>query len=437
LFFMATGDPPPEPIEDRENLKIEICNRIRKANPALYLANSGIADVIARCLRHSDRDRPAFAEGVLEELSIFLTDTNRRHISLAKSASVLQKSVAKLQKGPSGIFNRIAVAHIHTLTRQFREMSGGLYTLSGHNENIIRGMVDSLSLLTRGDSYLTVSVPSFWSPNPNGLGRNGRFLEMNKIAAQNGIRIGRVFLLTEDEIRSDSVRKVLEAHLRVVEELEARRPRISTSKWSSNSDCGAYYVGIGVLDEKLRSELDITNFGILTKTAQQQDVLVVPQYREKDRDVAAIRFWAPTVAAKRIDTLKKQALRLIEESTPLTDFIASLDRTIVDKRRLRRSREDERIPVSLLLKRKSSLGVVYVKPLNASVTDRSQSGLGLRITTPLQSTDTVEKGTRVLLSAPCPFTEPWAKRFWDNELRVQWTSDPRQAPWKLGLKIAS
>lgn len=437
LFFMATGDPPPEPIEDRENLKIEICNRIRKANPALYLANSGIADVIARCLRHSDRDRPSFAEGVLEELSIFLTDSNRRTISLSKSVDVLRKSVTKLERGPSEIFSRIAAARINTLTRQFSEMSDGLYTLSGHNENIIRGMVDSLSLLTRGDSYLTVSVSSFWNPNPNGLGTNGRFLEMNKIAAQNGIRIGRVFLLTEDEIRSDTVRKILKAHLRVIEELGARSPSVSTLKWSSNPSRGGYYVGIKLLDDNLRDELDITNFGILTKTKRNQDVLIVPQYREKDRDVAAIRFWAPIVAAKRIDALKKQAIELIEKSTPLVDFISALDRPIIDKRKAPRSLQDERIPVGVLLMHKPGPGVPHIKQLNASVTDRSRSGLGLRITTPLQIAGLAARGTRVLLSTPCPFSEPWARRFWGNELRVQWTSDPRHVPWKLGLKTAS
>jgi len=164
----------------------------------------------------------------LGELGLFL---DRPKLNLVQSVRSLNKTANTLRNGPSDVFAHIANARVQTLTRQFSEMKAGLYTLAGHNENIIRGLVEMLSLLEHKDSYLTVSIPSFWNKGPDGLGINGRFLEMNKIAAQNGVSIGRVFLVKDEDSSSETIHSILRAHLRVVEELEARRPRISTARW--------------------------------------------------------------------------------------------------------------------------------------------------------------------------------------------------------------
>lgn len=428
LFFMATGDPPPDPIEDREELKIKVCQLMKTYNPELYLANSGIADVVARCLRNDDSDRPAFAEGVLEELSIFLG--SHRSSKLPQSMAFLSNATRRLEKGASEVFSHIASARIRTLARQFTEMSDGLYTLAGHNENIIRGMADCLSLLGKGDSYLTASVPSFWKPNPVGLGINGRFLEMNKVAAQRGVAIGRVFLIPEDEFRSEDVLKILHAHLRVIQELEERTPRVSTAKWTDPEKGHGYYVGVRKLDEDLRRRLDLTNFGVWSKSEENQDVLIVPQYREKDKDVAAIRMWAPVAAPKRIAKLKKQALEHIKESVPLREFLESLSR----ERRWERYRGDERVEIKVQINQGAKGCSGTLGPLRATVIDHSSRGLGLRMLTPLRSGELMRDGANVLLLPPCRFGETWARKFWGRDLRLRWASDPEHAPWKVGVE---
>jgi hypothetical protein len=411
-----------------------VCERIRLANPDLHLANSGIADVIARCLRYDDRDRPAFAEGVLEELSIFMTAPRRRSPQLKKSIKFLGMAVDRLEKGHSEVFATIASAQIRTLTHQLREMSDGLYTLGGHNENIIRGMVDCLSLLEKSDSYLTVSVPSFWGTAPNGLGINGRFLEMNKVAAQNGVSIGRVFLLTEEEMRSEMVHKILKAHWRIVQELRDRKPKIATEKTLVAEKRQGYYAGIRKLDNDLRRELDVTNFGVWTKSKQNQDVLIVPQYREREKEIAAVRFWAPVVARKRIAKHKEQALKLVQESTPLEEFLSTITRPSDELRQSVRRCGDERTTIKAEATRKSTRGTLGIEPLSATVINYSRDGMCLRVLTALRRHEVVRGRTKIRLLKPCPFAGTWAQRFWGSDLKVIWMSDPSLPPWRLGLK---
>ena len=434
LFFMATGDPPPDPINDREDLKKEICQRMKKANPELYLANSGIADVIARCLRSFHRDRPSSAEGVMEELSIFLTGPEDRSSRLNQAMRSLRTGVGKLAKGPSEIFTHIASARIREITRQFAEMSGGLYTLTGHYEGVIRGMVNCLSLLEKGDSYITVSILSFWSSNPGGLGVNGRFLEMNKIAAQNGVSIGRVFLVTEEEERSDRLREILKAHLRVVQELEQREPSVATNKEIISSKRPGYYAGVRRITQELRDKLDLTNYAIWTKARQNQDVLIVPQYREKDKELAAIRFWAPTVARNRIVAHRQQALKLIELSTPLRSFLSSLNKE--ERRKDLRHRGDERLELKWSLRNRVRRGGSQSETFSAKIVDYSSSGLCLRLLPPIPQNG-LKKGSILKLVETNQVNQMLTKELRGADLNVKWLTEPGAVSCKVGLQRAN
>jgi serine/threonine protein kinase len=435
LFFLATGDPPPDPIENIEELKRFVCNAMKERNRELYLANSGIADVTARCLRSNDRDRPAFAEGVSEELRTFLAGPSFTPPKLDEAMTLLGSAIKQLRRNRNEVFAQIAGAAIRALAWQFNEMSHGIYTLAGHYENIARGMVESLSLLRRGDSYLTLSIPSFW--DRAGLGTNGRFLEMNKIAAQNGASIGRVFLLTSEETRSDEVRTILEAHLRIVEELKERNPRISTERSAIMSGAQGLYTGVVIIEEWQRSRLDLLNFGVWSKGKKNQDVLVVPAYREKGKDVAAIRFWAPSIARRRIELAKKQILDFIEKSEPIGVFLATLTPASKERRKCSRELGDERIILDVELKPNSSHARFAPDILRATVVNHSPKGACLKLTA--LPKNGIPKGGEVIRLIGKPLVRAkCTRRLCGADLKVKWAAlskEPGNSAWTAGVNM--
>ena len=98
-------------------------------------------------------------------------------------------------------------------------MQRGLYEIAGDHEEIASGLTQFLSLLRKGDQYLTVTIPSFW--HPQNLGINGRFLSMNRLSAQRQVVVKRIFLLTKEDERNDKhLRKILASHRRVLLELK-------------------------------------------------------------------------------------------------------------------------------------------------------------------------------------------------------------------------
>jgi serine/threonine protein kinase len=131
LFFMATGEDPPQPIDDWDELKHTVAHKIERCNPELFSAKSGIARVIARCLRFSDRDRPPFAESVLEELDIY--PSIRRAPRLSEAMGSFRRAVSQIERDKNDVFRHIAAVRIRTLARQFEDMSRGLLSADKFN----------------------------------------------------------------------------------------------------------------------------------------------------------------------------------------------------------------------------------------------------------------------------------------------------------------
>jgi hypothetical protein len=213
---MATGQRPPEPIKDIDELKDSIVAGIKEANPALLRANPGIADIIARCLRHDPNDRVRDADYLLLELQLFhrFTDTP----TISSTAEKIVREAAKLPGTDDDLFRLIAAGELYKQAQRLECMAGGVYDLSGEHEDIVSGLTRYLSVLGTGDEYLAVTIPQFWTTK--NLGINGRFLTMNRMLAERGVKIRRLFLVTKKELAHRSpFRKVAEAHLRMQAEL--------------------------------------------------------------------------------------------------------------------------------------------------------------------------------------------------------------------------
>ena len=215
LFFLAAGQAPPFRLpKNNDKLKLKVTQLIEKSNPDILKSNCAIADVIARCLRYDREQRVRNAEALIQELETFEfpqlnmrtaeNDLNLRTVD--KELSQLMKSLAKHQ-----LFSRILALELRQLVCHSQDMRNGMLDVNGDHETIVSALTQYLSVLEKGDQYLTVTVPQFW--RGGNLGINGRYLTMNRLLAEKGIKIRRVFLLTREDRSNPEVREILNAHL--------------------------------------------------------------------------------------------------------------------------------------------------------------------------------------------------------------------------------
>ena len=192
LLYLATGKEPPfradEPIEDDEDVKRVIEGTISEENPELYRANSGVADLIAHCLRANVRQnsRAKSVEQLQREMNPLFQVPSApvRHAEVQRSISGLKRCNPMLRG--------LADDHLRAWLAMVEGFKRGVFDLPGSHEEIVLEMSRFLSFLDKGDQYVTISQPSFWLPQ--NLGVKGRFLAMNIRAAKSGAEIRRVFL---------------------------------------------------------------------------------------------------------------------------------------------------------------------------------------------------------------------------------------------------
>lgn len=217
LFFLATGKDPSAPIPDLDDLKRHVVDTVKSCNPDLLQQNAGVADVIARCLRFDPDNRIQDADNLLEELQPFFSLENAT--PLDEIVADFVKQAERLCGDPKGLFQLITAGELRKLRNRIESMREGVFDLRGDHEDIVSGLTRYLSVLDTGDEYLAVSVSEFWSAQ--NLGINGRFLTMNRLLAQRGVKIRRLFVVTAEELQPGSLfSTVARTHLEMQRELE-------------------------------------------------------------------------------------------------------------------------------------------------------------------------------------------------------------------------
>ena len=203
LYYLATGDDDPPTDADNDRLKRSLEVALDRKNAALNREAPGIADIIGRCLRLSPTSRPAHARMVINDIDAFS----------GKTPTAPANAAIK-----SPLFARMARSMAQEHRRLISEMKSGVFDMYGDHEAIVSGMTEYLSFLEAGDEYLTVSVPKFWHSRKIGI--DGRFLAMNKLVAQRGASVRRVFVVTPtDEAADPEFYKIMEAQGRLVDEM--------------------------------------------------------------------------------------------------------------------------------------------------------------------------------------------------------------------------
>lgn len=222
LFWLACGQDPPMPNPDKDRAKYEIEENIRNHNRPLLEQNPLIADVIARCRRYERKERITNAESLRRELIAYgrpttatdPTDTARR----------ITRKVRSLFVGKRQLFMaRWADTSLRQLERQMEDMVSGVIEINGSHEELASGIVDALGCLKPGDEFLAVSTLKFWKPE--NIGMRGRFYSMTDLCARRGVKIRRVFLLTEADERDEHFWPIMTAQI----ELQAANDALGNS----------------------------------------------------------------------------------------------------------------------------------------------------------------------------------------------------------------
>jgi serine/threonine protein kinase len=276
LHYLATGEAPPAPSDDIEEVKKRVVHALSRRNPELYRHNRGAANVIARCLR-GNYQRTPHVLGVLEDLELFCTGTVASRFDEVDNETQRIGSAVRALKNP--LFQRMASQRFKNLATMVEEMSRGVCDLAGDHEIIVVGLTQFVDMLGKGDEYLTVTVPRFWWPD--NLGANGRFLDMNAMAADRGAIIRRLFMIAPADLKHPDFALVVESQMHVLKQMK----ELTIS--------GIYEVRVMEISEQELSQTlkQRDHFGLLVKGGVEGEIVIYPEYRENG-SLKVVRFLA-------------------------------------------------------------------------------------------------------------------------------------------------
>lgn len=213
LFWLATG----KNLSLRPPSKPEIISALNSSRNgrSLLKENCGIADIIARCLR-KDRDiRTATADALLDDISMF--DAASRRPGVLHSSRNLDRLLTELSS--SRLFASLAEFEVQATLSRLHDMARNIVDITGDHERIASALSRYLSVLREGDEYLAVSIPHFWKTQ--NIGVRGRFLSMNRLLVERGVRVRRLFFLTRADRSLDWVRKIVRTHVELEQSLSS------------------------------------------------------------------------------------------------------------------------------------------------------------------------------------------------------------------------
>jgi serine/threonine protein kinase len=214
-LHLATGEEARdlERYGDRGTLKRHIAARVKAVNPKLYKDDRGVVDIIVACLRQKGRFQ--HAGELLQDIETFGPPPALR--SILDELLGLTDSGAVLDKTGNALFRATAVRKVRALHREMANMCKGVFDISGTSHEIRNAAYALISMLGRGDAFVAISLPCFWSRE--NILMDGKFLTMSMNAAARGARLRRVFLLDTD-LTDPDLREILSAQLTAIADLD-------------------------------------------------------------------------------------------------------------------------------------------------------------------------------------------------------------------------
>lgn len=368
LFKCATGEDPDlkfdYPTNDHQrvsDLKGYVYEKIKNQSPRggcvnrgpnLWEANENIVKILDRCLRYDPADRYSCTEELIEALEVSEDPSEAVQSIHASSRDMAGGCSNTSDSGGSYTQNLSAFIKIcspknspHSsggvncehpffkslLIKQYEDskhivelVTRGHVEIFGHRDKLVTALCRLLNTLLPSSIYRTMTLPSYWSDE--NLGSNGRFLTMNKHIARKGVKVERLFLVSQDFYElSDGEREILSHQSKAMDDIAT----------SGKGDC----FSIKVL--KL-TEAEIASF---EQNANLVAHIVSPQARSDDaiclnfisqgfarmeygkrvikRQINKVRFWLPfdEVFKGKFDEQKQDFKRRFEIADSLKDFM--------------------------------------------------------------------------------------------------------------------
>lgn len=236
------------PPKDVNLLKDQISRNLRHYCSGIYEENENITKILDTCLRYNPEHRFTCVEELLESLSIaekatgdvrtgkpHLPNDNKYSNSLnlhekeededgeteERGLALLDRIKGLLSNQPVSYFREhidAEIDRVHQLALKCSQGKFSHFEVYGGRDNIVNSLCRMLGSSPRNNTYLTVTLPNYWSDT--NLGSNGRFLTMNKHMARRELKVQRLFLVSKTfhELTSTE-QQVLEWQYRAQDEL--------------------------------------------------------------------------------------------------------------------------------------------------------------------------------------------------------------------------
>ncbi len=223
------------PLADTRLLKRRIFEVVEAKQKDLIWQNENILKIIDSCLRWRDEDRFSCVEELIEAIDIARavdpyadkgkakvtkpsgSESEEKFVSLISNLNVVDGEASTSKIHPT-YFLQLRRSLAESVAGSYAGLGRGHFEVYGHRDRIVTSLCRLLGSVREG-SYQTMTLPDYWTDA--NLGSLGRFLTMNKHMARCGVKIQRLFLVSDEFHKlGEQEQIVLEEQLRALEHLE-------------------------------------------------------------------------------------------------------------------------------------------------------------------------------------------------------------------------
>lgn len=244
------------PSRDVRLLKKTIAEWVTCENSKLIRENENILKIIDSCLRYEPDDRYTCVEELLEAIKIALgadppseNATQEAHVMPSERLGDGQSwahlgepagrdplaTNLETQSRTTRFFASLRASLDEELVQRNDALRRGHFEVYGHRDRVVMSLCRLLGSARKGDEYCTMTLPDYWTDR--NLGSLGRFLTMNKHMARRGVRMRRLFLVSDDfQSLPEEEQVVLENQLVALLSIEAEIRAREVGEGHSGSD---------------------------------------------------------------------------------------------------------------------------------------------------------------------------------------------------------
>lgn len=351
------------PPTDSNLLKRRVAESLRKHQRELLRVNENVIKIIDTCLRYDAENRYSCVEELIEAISIARkansgktdgddvpsdTDTGQQKENVSEQiildnfverVSEFEFTAAIKQQYFRGLKESLAT----DLGQQYGGLHRGHFEVYGHRDRVVASLCRLIASAKSENEYRTMTLPDYWTDS--NLGSLGRFLTMNKHMARCGVKIDRLFLVSEDfHNLPEEQQVVLENQLSALRDLQEeggtasqnlllkvlKVPEETIADFERNGELVAYlgpipapgmFVREGKVDEKEEEHMEkvicLNFFSTARETWRNGKIMV-------RRTIKKARYWNP-VKVKRGQQFKNSLMRFqkyLNTAKLLEDYIA-------------------------------------------------------------------------------------------------------------------